>query len=261
MKENNKAFEWGGDFPYITTALALIIAGAYFALSSQLLFASEANVRALELSILRPWNIFSYFFIHSGYPHLLGNLAAIIAGGLVVEHWLRKRDAPLIFFLGSAFAGMMFVLLNNEYSVIGASAGGVALLTAAFTLDPKRAILNYVFATIIVYALILGANAYSGYQSAQIIAEKQQLVVEKQQAIEQNNTAAVQRTQEKINEKEEAIQQIWQGRELEKTPPNFEIHVFAALASLAYIFALRRKELYAAIKGNWEPAFKMIGLE
>ncbi len=248
-------------FPLATAFLCLSLALSFLAFSSGGIFASEDNISKYQLSVDSSHNIIFYVFQHTGYSHLIGNVAVILAAGAIVERRIGKRDALGVFFGASVFAGAIFALINTDYSIVGASAGGIALLTAAITLDPRKTIVWFALAIAVGYAMIFGMNYYVEAQKQQLTAEAKALGEVKEKALESKDAALVEETERKISERHEALGQISEGERLRETQPSFEIHFFAALFSFAYLIAFRRKEVMESLATHWAPLFRLLRID
>jgi membrane associated rhomboid family serine protease len=106
----------------------------------------------LELSLggLRKgfvWQVFTFQFLHGGLFHLLFNLLGVWFFGRVVEHRLGTRGFLQLYFLAGIAGGLFQVSYDwitrtpLEISVVGASAGVLALLAAFALLEPNAQIL------------------------------------------------------------------------------------------------------------------------
>lgn len=247
-----------GKLPWLTIAICLALAASFVALSDGGIFASERNIGFYELSIDSPQNIIFYVFQHSGYSHILGNLVVILASGIALEPILRKLDIAALFFGASIFAGALFAVINPDYSIIGASAGAIALLAGAFALSPKKAALNFALAMALSYALISGIGTYVDSQKANLQAEQGALEQQRRSAIENNEPEAAARAGEQIVQRSQTLEKIGQGERLAQTPPNFEIHLFAALFSFAYLLLFRKGEVFRSMRTHWAPLFRLL---
>ncbi|GEM_PF-2484045 len=244
--------------PWLTLAICLALAGSFVGLSADGIFASERNVSIYELSIDSPQNIIFYIFQHSGYSHLIGNVAVVLAAGLCLEPILRRRDIAALFFGASVFAGALFAILNPDYSIIGASAGAIALLAGAFALNPKKTALNFALAMVLSYALIFGISTYVDSQKANLHAEQAALEGQRQSAIKSNEPEAAARAEEQIAQRSQTLEKIGQGQRLSQTPPNFEIHLFAAIFSFVYLIIFRKGEVFESMRTHWAPLFRAL---
>ncbi len=249
-----------GNLPALTIAICALIAAVFASFSSGGIFATGQDVSEHELSVDSPQNILLYIFQHAGYAHLIGNLAVILAAGAILESTLGKKDILILFFGASIFAGALFAALNPGNSIIGASAGAIALLTAAFILHPKKAILGFAVMLGLGYIAIFGINYWVGLQKEQISSQAEELTAVREIAIWNNDAALAQKTGEKLSEKKAALEKIAQGQAISGIPPSFEIHFFSSLFAFAYLLAFRKKEVMQSMGKNWAPAFRRIGI-
>ena len=227
--------------PKLTIALSGIMVIAYLVLSSMLLFADKNNISEFGFSINKMANIINYSFVHSSYAHLFANLAIIIASGIVVESALRKRDFLALFFGGAAFSAIVFCAISPQYSLVGASAGAVSLLGAAIVIDPKKTAAYAAIALVAGYLVISGIAFY--VESAQKKIAEEVIVLEqaKKEAVHLGNNAEAENISAQITKKEEASAKINKGESLKlEVPPNFEIHLIAALFGVFYVLIFRR---------------------
>ncbi len=88
---------------------------------------------------IKTWlRLFSGLFLHTGWPHLLGNLVFLLIFGLPAERLMGAGRLLLLFLLGGAAgnwaAGMM---LAEGHVIIGASGAVSAVLGAWLALFPR----------------------------------------------------------------------------------------------------------------------------
>src|SRR3989344_49607 len=107
----------------ITIAIASIIAISFLALSGNAFFSNQENLVQFGFSMQKIWNIVVFNFVHTGYSHLIANLAMIIGAGLALEAIVKKESYLAIFFGGAAIAAFLTVLIHPEYIIVGSSAG------------------------------------------------------------------------------------------------------------------------------------------
>ncbi len=94
-----------------------------------------------------PWVWITHLFVHEGLFHFIWNMVALYWFGLIVEDFIGRRAALIIFFEGGIVGGIFFLLscqvipwYQNQGSHItayGASAGIMALLFAAAKISPN----------------------------------------------------------------------------------------------------------------------------
>lgn len=91
------------------------------------------------------WQLFTYIFLHGGFPHILFNLLALyMFGGELENYWGSKKFLFYFFFCGIG-AGICTVIFSPYQFVptIGASGAIYGLLLAFGWLFPNRPILIY----------------------------------------------------------------------------------------------------------------------
>lgn len=98
----------------------------------------------------RPWTIFTYFFMHERFFHILFNMLFLYWFGKLIVEYLGSQKIVVLYVLGGLAGGLFFMLIYNilpyfqdrvSYSVmLGASAGVYAITVGAATLLP-----NYTF--------------------------------------------------------------------------------------------------------------------
>lgn len=231
-------------FPKITVALAMLLAISFLLLSSNALFPKPENLADFGFSLSKPQNIVFFNFIHVDYSHLIFNLSALLAGGIIVESVLRRRDLLALFFAGSAFSALAFVLINPKFAVVGSSAGATSLLAAAFTVDTKRTVLAAACLMLLAFGLVSAGNYYVYSTSKKLDTEIKGLEAAKQQALKEQNYEQAQEAQQQISLKQAQAEELQQGIEAKKEiPPNFEIHLLSSLFGVLYVWLFCRKEL------------------
>ncbi|NND45506.1 MAG: rhomboid family intramembrane serine protease [Xanthomonadales bacterium] len=109
--------------------------------------APDATARMLA-SPISQWldagaaTLFTGLFVHSGWAHLLGNLAYLWVFGVTVEQRLGAIYVMAVFFLGGALAHVMVALQlpTLEIPVIGSSGAVSAIVGAYLGLFPSKRI-------------------------------------------------------------------------------------------------------------------------
>lgn len=122
----------------------------YNSLVSYLALPSEPGV-----FIRRPWTIFTYFFTHEGWLHIIFNMLNLYWFGMLIREYLGSKKLLSLYILGGLAGGVLYLLFYNlipffiqrgSAEMIGASASVLAIIVAAATLLP-----NFVF-----HLLLLG---------------------------------------------------------------------------------------------------------
>jgi membrane associated rhomboid family serine protease len=103
----------------------------------------------------RPWTIFTYFFTHEGWLHIIFNMLNLYWFGMLIREYLGSKKLLSLYLLGGLAGGGLYLLFYNfipffihrgSAEMIGASASVLAIIVAAATLLP-----NFVF-----HLLLLG---------------------------------------------------------------------------------------------------------
>jgi len=244
--------------PKFTLTVSTIITIIYIYLSSMLFFATQQSLGNYGFWFGQPWNIITHIFIHASYGHLLTNLAMLLSAGFVIETIIGWKETAKIFFFGAAFAAIMFAIINPFNSLIGASGGAAALLSAAFLTNPKKAIAFAIIGTIIAFLLSGGISIKIEEQKEKTKNEILNLEQQKQQAIQEYNVQKIQIVQNQIENKTKEQQQIKQGIEItKKTKTNFEVHLFAGIFGAVYMYMFKRKIVKETAKNLFFPLKKI----
>src|SRR5690606_741350 len=104
----------------------------------------------VETFITRPWTLFTYFFTHTGFFHILFNMLFLYWFGRLIAEYLGNKKVVSLYILGGIAGGLFFMLIYNilpyfqdrvaTSAMLGASAGVFAVTVGAATLMP-----NYTF--------------------------------------------------------------------------------------------------------------------
>jgi len=96
--------------------------------------------------ITKPWTLLTYSLFHSGFGHILFNMMLLFLGGQIFLQYLNQRQFLSLYILGVIAGGLFFVVSINVfplfsnpavYSIIGASAGAMAVIVAIATYVPN----------------------------------------------------------------------------------------------------------------------------
>lgn len=100
--------------------------------------------------ITKPWTLLTYSLFHSGFNHILFNMLMLYFGGQIFLQYLNQRQLLGLYILGVITGGLLFVVsINafpifsnpvNYYSIIGASAGVMAIIIAIATYVPNYSV-------------------------------------------------------------------------------------------------------------------------
>lgn len=91
-----------------------------------------------------PWTLLTYGFLHSEPIHLIFNLIFLYYISILFYTFFTTRQFLTVYFLGSFFAGLVFVaygfFFNYDNLIVGASASIMAIFIAVATYAPNYAI-------------------------------------------------------------------------------------------------------------------------
>tara|TARA_R110002072_G_scaffold192257_2_gene349237 strand:- start:8677 stop:9558 length:882 start_codon:yes stop_codon:yes gene_type:complete len=96
-------------------------------------------------SIVQPWSILTYSFIHFGFWHLLFNMLWLYWFGNFVLNLFNEKRFLTVYLLGAMFGGLLFVVSYNIFPVfenqpsylIGASGAVTAVMVFIATYTPN----------------------------------------------------------------------------------------------------------------------------
>lgn len=140
---------------------------SYFALSSN----------ALDV-LLKPWTILTSMFLHVDFLHILFNMLYLFLFGQILSSRLGSQSVVTVYVFGG-FVGAIFYLLfynvisgsQESYLAFGASGGVMAIMAAATTLNPNKAIrvfllgnvkIKWIFLVIFISSSIYNININTG---------------------------------------------------------------------------------------------------
>lgn len=129
------------------------LAGVIFPATSNILLKwFEFPVKLGEF-ITQPWSLLTYAFIHYDFLHLLFNMLWLYIIGRMFYNLFNPKMALNVYFLGSIFGALMFMLgynlipgfFNKGYLLVGASAAVRALLIFLCAYMPKMEVRVFTF--------------------------------------------------------------------------------------------------------------------
>lgn len=132
-----------------------------------------------KIVLIKPWTVFTYFFVHIELFHLLFNMMFLYWFGLLIQDFIGADRLVKLFIWGGISGAIAYLLLVNSFSYFilkdptylnGASAGVFAIVVAAATIKPTYRIhlfligdvqIKYIAAFYIVWSFIetTGSNA------------------------------------------------------------------------------------------------------
>lgn len=236
-------------YPVATIAIAAILVISYFLFSSAVFFPQDLFVNNLALSREMPYNIIFHEFVHSSYAHLIANLCMIIFAGIILEPMIARKHIIALFALGSIFSGIGFILTNPEVAIIGASGGGVALITAAIIANPQKALFFILLAIVVSFAAVQGISVIVDQKENQAKEQVQKLQIEMETAAQRGDATAVLAAKRQISDTNAEILAISRGKNIQHSiRPNFELHAFGSIFAALYMFIFNRKIVERTVK-------------
>ena len=96
--------------------------------------------------LMQPWSIVTYSFLHGDIFHILWNMYILYVAGRILLNLFDGKRFLNIYFLGVILGGLLFllsynifpVLMGQQTSLIGASAGVMAVLIFVCTYIPNQ---------------------------------------------------------------------------------------------------------------------------
>jgi len=233
-----------------TLAVALILIAAFIYLSGGSFFIDLGTLYKLAFTANQPLNLLAHMTIHTGYAHLIENLTTFIVFALIAETVLVSADIVIIFFLSGAAAAILFIFLNPNVALIGASAGISGILGNALVLNPKKAIPALILVPLLLSVIILplATGQYVVFQE-KLDEQKKEISTQVVEAEQRGDVNAVKElTQQLVNVEQKKVQQE-QGVQFQSTTPSdAAVHGFGALFGILYVFILRQKKLEEGVE-------------
>lgn len=144
-------------------------------------FVSKISIpSSLSKFLFQPWSIFTYFFAHTDFFHILFNMLFLYWFGGLVHEYLGNKRLVNVYILGGIVGGLLFMIAYNlipyfkplidNSMMLGASGAAFAVVVAAATLLPDYTFMllfigpvriKYIalFYIIVSFASTVGTNA------------------------------------------------------------------------------------------------------
>ncbi|MEM9897329.1 MAG: rhomboid family intramembrane serine protease, partial [Bacteroidota bacterium] len=100
--------------------------------------------------LMQPWSLFTYFFTHFDFFHILFNMLFLYWFGRIIQEYLNSKKVIQLYILGGLAGGVLYLLVYNlvpfyadriaSSYMLGASAGVFAIVVGAAVFMP-----NYTF--------------------------------------------------------------------------------------------------------------------
>lgn len=138
-------------------------------------FALSSN--ALDV-LLKPWTILTSMFLHVDFLHILFNMLYLFLFGQILSSRLGSQSVVTVYVFGGFVGAIFYLLFYNvisgsqvSYLALGASGGVMAIMAAATTLNPNKAIrvfllgsvkIKWIFLVIFISSSIYNININTG---------------------------------------------------------------------------------------------------
>ncbi|MFB6203837.1 MAG: rhomboid family intramembrane serine protease [Candidatus Nanohaloarchaea archaeon] len=126
---------------YFLIFLNLVVFAAQIALPLETV---KQYAFSMENLLQNPVSVLSYGFMHAGPGHIAGNMVALFLQGRILERSTGKGKLALTYAAGTIAGGLVWLPLNPEASLVGASAATSAILGANVLASPDRSLLEEV---------------------------------------------------------------------------------------------------------------------
>ena len=97
----------------------------------------------------KPWTLFTYAFLHSGFWHLISNMIGFYFFGRIFLTFYNDRQFQNIYWVGAIYAGLIFIIayavfpmFNNVNAVLVGSSGAMFAILFAATAKSPHYVLN-----------------------------------------------------------------------------------------------------------------------
>lgn len=150
---------------FVVTALqGAGLNGAYFFPGSKTIGSFLALSYLGPETILKPWKLITYQFVHGNVTHILFNMLGVYFFGPPLERYWGSKRFLFFYLLCGVVGGLAFLglsnLLDNYAPIVGASGAVLGLLTACAILFPQMIIILLIFPVPIRFAAILLTGLY-----------------------------------------------------------------------------------------------------
>ncbi len=110
-----------------------------------------------------PWTLFTYMFVHVSFMHILSNMLWLYWIGIIFADFMGTKRLVYTYILGGIAGGLLYVATapllypNQLGTLIGASAGVMAIIVAAAMLVPDYEIMLLFFGRVKLKYLAIAA--------------------------------------------------------------------------------------------------------
>lgn len=113
---------------------------------------------SLSTLLYRPWTLFSYMFLHTGFFHILFNMLWLYWIGRIFQEYLGNKKLVSTYILGGLAGAAVYILAFNVFPLfrgimansfaLGASASVLAVVVGTATLLPNFTIRLFLFGNV-----------------------------------------------------------------------------------------------------------------
>ncbi len=220
-----------------TIALTVVLIAAFVFLSNAELFIPTEKIKQLAFNQwVSPQNIFWFWLVHAGFPHLVANALGLLIFGALVEKHLKSRHLLQLFFVSAIGAPLIFTFFFPKIELVGASGGIAGLIASSLVLEPKKSIL----ALIALLLLIGGSAAFLATeldsQQKNLQNQAQQTQVDLNKAVQEKNVEQQLQLEKQLRELRGKHEQIQQTRQFQETIPiENRVHGIGAILGIVYL--------------------------
>lgn len=220
-----------------TITLTIALLAAFVFLSSAELFIPTEKIKQLAFNQwISPQNIFWFWMVHAGFPHLVANALGLLIFGALVEKQLKSRHLLQLFFIGAIGAPLLFTFFFPTTQLVGASGGIAGLIASALVLEPKKSVLALIALLLLIggSVAVLATQLDSQQQNLQNKAQQTQIDLNK--AIQEKNVEQQLQLEKQFRELQTKHEQIRETRQFQETIPiENRVHGIGAMLGIVYL--------------------------
>lgn len=230
-----------------TFLLVLLLIGVYIYFAKGFYYLDQSTLISFSsFSNTLPFGLVTHFLVHVSPSHLIGNLIFLIVFGLVLENKVSKLDYFLILLASMIVSSFIFILLNPESYLVGASLGIAGIFGAVLALRPVFGITLLLLFFLVSPFLI---SPFTSFFKMKTLEQQSSLEVEKQSLVskikvlnQQNKSAFQEETQ--LNHTLQSLNKIEVFKELEKAPSNTFAHLVSFLIGFSFIAFFKKQAFW-----------------
>jgi hypothetical protein len=220
-----------------TIALVLFLVAAFAFLSSGELFISIEKIKQLAFNQwVSPQNIFWFWLVHAGFPHLVANALGLLVFGALVEKHLKSRHLLQLFFVSAIGAPLLFTIFFPTIQLVGASGGIAGLIASALVLEPKKSVLALMGLLLLIGGSVTILTMQLDSQQKNLQSQEQQAQLDLNKAIQEKNVEQQQQLEKQLRQLQGKNEQIGETRQFQETIPiENRVHGIGAILGILYL--------------------------